>query len=229
MQQVMTGFRETGYRLLAMALLATCSGMAIADDANQGRELIRNFVNDVQSMSARFEQQLIDANDEIVDESSGLLEIQRPGRFRWTYQEPYEQLLLADGLNVWSYDIDLEQITVKPQAEVLGSTPALLLGGSGNVLEEFDYVSSFTDRGTVWVVLRPDSDENGFTRIELGFSDGQLSRMIFADNLQQSTLIALFDVVTGVDFEPSRFTLVPPVDVDVIGSPLTADIVETGL
>lgn len=229
MQQIMTGFRETGYRLLAMALLATCSGMAIADDANQGRELIRNFVNDVQSMSARFEQQLIDANDEIVDESSGLLEIQRPGRFRWTYQEPYEQLLLADGLNVWSYDIDLEQITVKPQAEVLGSTPALLLGGSGNVLEEFDYVSSFTDRGTVWVVLRPDSDENGFTRIELGFSDGQLSRMIFADNLQQSTLIALFDVVTGVDFEPSRFTLVPPVDVDVIGSPLTADTVETGL
>ena len=180
-------------------------------------------------MTARFEQQLIDANDEVVDESSGMLEIQRPGRFRWTYTEPYEQLLLADGLNVWSYDIDLEQITVKPQAEVLGSTPALLLGGSKDVLEEFEYVTSFTDRSTVWVVLRPDSDEHGFTRVELGFNDGQLSRMIFADNLEQSTLIALFDVATGVDIDPSRFVLMPPAGVDLIGSPVTADSVETGL
>lgn len=212
------------FNLKTLLLLVVVGASPIsAQDDEHGRQLINSFVSDVQSLTARFEQQLIDANDEVVDESSGTLEIQRPGRFRWTYSQPYEQLLLADGLNVWSYDIDLEQITVKPQAEVLGSTPALLLGGSKDVLDEFAYVGSFTDRGTDWVILKPDSDEHGFTRVELGFTDGQLSRMIFADNLEQSTLIALFDVVTGVDIDAARFVFTPPVDVDLVGKPVVAE------
>jgi outer membrane lipoprotein carrier protein len=118
--------------------------------------------------------------------------------------------------------VELEQVTVKPQAEVLGSTPALLLGGAINVLDEFDYVGSFTENSTVWVRLAPRSVENGFTRVELGFTDGNLSRMVFSDNLQQSTLIALFDAEFGVAIDASRFVLSLPSYVDVIGVPVVA-------
>jgi outer membrane lipoprotein carrier protein len=193
-----------------------------AQQDTDGRQLVDDFINNVRTMSGRFEQQLVDADGNVVDESSGTIEIRKPGRFRWTYLEPYEQILVADGLNIWSYDVDLEQVTVKAQADVLASTPALLLGGSQQVLEDFEYIGSFTDRDTVWVRLRPKSIENGFTSIELGFNDGQLGRMTFSDNLGQTTLIALFDLSLNEDIDDSRFVFSPPAGVDVVGHPLNS-------
>ena len=195
--------------------------------ADNGEKLVRSFVEDVQSMSARFEQSLVDADDNIVEESSGTLEILRPGRFRWSYEEPYEQLLIADGLNVWSYDADLAQVTVQAQQEVLGSTPALLLGGGGDVMADFEIVDNFEDRGTVWVRLKPLQEDSGFSTLDLGFTDGTLSRMIFLDALGQSTVIALFDIKVNETIADDRFAFVPPDDADLVGTPLlqeTADL-----
>lgn len=186
-----------------------------------GQRLLDDFINNVQTMSGRFEQQLVDADDIVIDKSSGTIEIQKPGRFRWTYLEPYEQILVADGLNIWSYDVDLEQVTVKAQAKVLASTPALLLGGSQDVLDDFEYVGSFVERDIVWVRLRPKTTDNGFTNVELGFKDGKLSRMIFGDNLGQTTLIALFDLSLNEGIDEKRFSFTPPDGVDVVGQPLS--------
>lgn len=211
------------YKMISGLILVLLAGQAVVgQEKSAGQQLINDFVNDVQTISGRFEQQLIDADDIVVDKSSGTIEIQKPGRFRWTYLEPYEQILVADGLNIWSYDVDLEQVTVKAQAEVLASTPALLLGGSQNVLDDFEYAGSFSERHIVWVRLRPKTTENGFTKVELGFDDGKLDRMIFSDNLGQTTLIALFDVTLNEAIDEHRFRFLPPEDVDVVGQPLSA-------
>lgn len=191
---------------------------AYPDD--KAKALLERFVNNIQTLQGRFEQSLIDADQQLVEESSGTLEIQRPGKFRWVYTEPYEQVLVADGSNVWSYDVDLAQVTVKPQAEVLSNTPAALLGGSPDALEQFDYIGSFIDRGTVWVTLRPKDRDNGFAKVELGFNDGKLSRMLFSDNLEQTTLIALFDVSLNLEIDADHFEFNPPDDVDIVGTPL---------
>lgn len=213
--------------LLALAGLALISPILAAepsmDNELEGRALVENFVRNIRTLQGRFEQSLVGADDQIVETSSGTLEIQRPGQFRWSYIEPYEQLLVADGLNVWSYDIDLAQVTVKPQAEVLSNTPALLLGGSADALEHFDYVDSFSDRGTVWIRLRPKNTDNGFNKVELGFNDGELTRMMFFDNLEQTTLIALFDVSLNEDIDAQRFRFDPPEDVDIVGTPARID------
>lgn len=192
-----------------------------AQGESEGQRLIDDFINNVHTMSGRFEQQLVDADDIVIDKSSGTIEFQKPGRFRWTYLEPYEQILVADGLNIWSYDVDLEQVTVKAQAKVLASTPALLLGGSQNVLDDFEYIGSFVERDIVWVRLRPKTTDNGFTKVELGFKDGKLSRMIFGDNLGQTTLIALFDLSLNESIDAQRFSFTPPDGVDVVGQPLS--------
>lgn len=191
-----------------------------AAEEDAGLALVRQFVDEVKTMSARFEQTLVDANDEVIETSSGTMQIRRPGRFRWTYEEPYRQILVADGRNVWNYDADLAQVTVKPQDEALGHTPALLLGGDEDVLEDFELVDSYTDRGTRWVRLKPRDTESGFTRVELGFDDGVLRRMIFRDSLEQSTLVALHDVEINEPIPDERFTFSPPPDADVVGTPL---------
>ncbi len=211
---------------ISLAAFGLCfAQFAVAADSieTEGEVLLERFLNDVSTLSARFEQSLVDDNDVVVDESAGTVEIARPGRFRWANTEPYEQLLVADGVNVWNYDADLMQVTVRPQQEILQSTPALLLGGSSNALADFEYTGSFSDRGTVWVRLRPKDSGSGFERVELGFTDGQLSRMIFSDNLQQETLIALFDVVLNSEIPADRFEFSPPPGVDLVGVPVVSD------
>ena len=207
--------------LIGIFLVIAVSGDSFAQLEADGQQLIDDFVNNVLTMSGRFEQQLVDADNNVVDKSSGTIEIQKPGRFRWAYLEPYEHILIADGLNVWSYDVDLEQVIVKAQADVLANTPALLLGGSQNVLDDFEYIGSFTERDTVWVRLRPKTTDNGFTSVELGFNNGKLGRMIFSDNLGQTTLIALFDLTLNESIDEHRFSFSPPDDVDVVGQPLS--------
>jgi outer membrane lipoprotein carrier protein len=131
--------------------------------------------------------------------------------------------LVADGLNVWSYDVDLEQVTVKPQAEALANTPALLLGGAENALEQFDFGGTVKEEITTWVRLEPKDKNSGFNRVELGFINEQLSHMVFFDNLEQRTLVALHDVVVNEPIDRERFRFSVPDGVDVVGVPVTAE------
>ena len=169
---------------------------------------------------------LIDADGEVIERTTGTLEISRPGKFRWSYVEPYEQWLIADGLNIWSYDVDLAQVTVKPQAAALANTPALLLSGSADALDQFDYEGSYDETVTTWVKLAPRNTDSGFLRMELGFIDDTLNRMVFFDNLEQTTLVEFRDVAVNGQIDPARFEFLVPDDVDVVGMPAVADIPE---
>ncbi len=206
--------------IIAAGLLAfPLTGAGGAPGPEAGEDLVATFLNDVTTLSAQFEQRLIDEYGDIVEYSSGTLDIERPGRFRWAYFEPYEQRLVADGTDIWSYDVDLAQVTVKPQAEALANTPALLLGGSAAAMDEFEYDGSFEAEGLTWVRMRPRNPESDFKRVDLAFRDGDIARMAFLDNLEQTTLVSLFEVVTNHDIEPSTFTFVVPEGVDVVGTP----------
>ena len=209
----------------AVALLTgaghCASAQATVDE--QGEKLVNDFLTGVTTMQGRFEQSLIDAEGAVVEVSGGTLEIERPTRFRWTYSDPYEQWLVADGLNIWSYDVDLAQVTVKPQAKALSNTPALLLGGANDALEQFLFEGSFVASDTTWVRMRPVDNDSGFNRVELGFFDGELSRMVFFDNLEQTTSVTFYDVVVNEPIDSGHFEFVVPDDADLVGVPLLAD------
>ena len=207
-------------------LFAASAAIADADDQDAGKRLVNEFVDDVVTFQSQFEQALIDAEGQVVENTTGTLEIQRPGQFRWSYIEPYEQWLVADGVNIWSYDLDLAQVTVKPQAEALANTPALLLSGADGALEQFNYEGSYIEKETTWVQLTPKNTESGFMRVELGFRQDTLRRMVFFDNLQQTTLVDLTEVVVNEPIDPSRFEFLVPADVDVVGVPAAADTLD---
>lgn len=201
----------------------------IADETAEydaGRALVDEFISDVKTLESRFEQSLMDAQGDIVEVSSGTLEINRPDQFRWAYNEPFEQSLVADGLNIWSYDVDLAQVTVKPQVEALANTPALLLGGSASAMDEFIYDGSYEDGGLTWVRMHPVDTDSGFSRLELAFSDRTLARMLFFDNLEQTTLVSLNNVVVNEAIDPGIFDFKAPAGVDVVGTPATAELLD---
>lgn len=200
---------------------AVFAGPVAATDS--GEMLVRDFMTDVITLEARFEQALVDAEGEVVERATGALEIERPGKFRWSYMEPYEQLLVADGRNVWSYDPDLMQVTVKPQDDALDNTPAMLLGGGDNALSQFHFDGSSVEDLTTWVRMIPVDTSSGFERMELGFEAGTLARMVFFDNLEQTTFVALHDVRTNEPIDAERFVFEVPEGADIVGTPVAAD------
>ena len=205
--------------LLLLFALLTNNAFADAEADVLGEKLVHEFLTNIETLEGRFDQSLIDADGEIVETNSGTLEIQRPTRFRWSYTEPYEQWLIADGVNIWSYDLDLEQVTVKAQAEALANTPALLLGGSDDALQQFDFGGTTVETVTTWVRLDPKNKDSGFNRVELGFIDNELRRMVFFDNLEQTTLVALHDVTVNEAIDSKRFEFTVPDGVDLVGTP----------
>lgn len=204
--------------LCGLGIVAAASAAKL--EAGHGRELVDAFVRDLATLSARFEQRLVDPSGELLEVSSGTLDIKRPGQFRWVYDEPYEQRLVADGQNIWNYDVDLAQVTVKPQAEALANTPALLLGGSDAALAEFEYVDGYEHAGLNWIRMRPLDTSSGFRQVELAFSAGVLTRMVFLDNLDQTTIVSLSDVVIDAPIDASLFDFSVPSGVDVVGTPI---------
>jgi len=217
----------TKFTIVLLAVLAISlpgeAALAQARTDDVGEKLVNDFVTDVITLQGRFEQSLIDAGGAVIERSSGTLEIERPGRFHWAYSEPYEQRLVADGLNIWSYDVDLAQVTVKPQAKALANTPALLLGGSEDALSQFTFDGSMVEKGTTWVRMIPVDTKSGFERMELGFMNGQLTRMVFFDNLDQTTLVALYDVTTNEPIDSERFEFQVPDDADLVGTPVMVE------
>jgi len=208
--------------ILALCVVAAQNALAQASVDEIGEKLVNDFLTDVITMQGRFEQSLIDAEGAVSEVSTGTLEIERPRRFRWIYSDPYEQWLVADGLNIWSYDVDLEQVTVKPQAKALSNTPALLLGGAKDALEQFRFEGSRAEGDAIWVRMHPIDEGSGFNRVELGFLNGELYRMVFFDNLEQTTLVALYDVLINEPVDADHFDFIVPADADLVGVPLAA-------
>src|SRR5690606_22658350 len=108
--------------LAAAALHASAHASAL--------EQFRGFLAGTQSARAAFEQKVYDKSGRLVQEAAGSFVFQRPGRFRWVYDKPADQLIVGDGERVWIYDRELNQVTVRGLSSALGSTPAALLAGS---------------------------------------------------------------------------------------------------
>lgn len=185
-----------------------------------GDELARltTFFAEKGSMRADFVQTVQGAAFAQPEESRGTLLLQRPGKFRWDYTQPYKQQIVGDGQRVWIYDVDLEQVIVKPMDKALGDTPAMLLSGGANVSERFEIsVLTGRDDSLQWVKLIPKQEDTGFKEIRLGFGPKHLLGMELVDGFDQTTRLIFLNVKTGESLPKDSFRFVPPEGVDVVG------------
>jgi outer membrane lipoprotein carrier protein len=181
-------------------------------------ERLRDFLGSTVSLSADFVQTRTGEGDAETQQASGRLRLQRPGLFRWDYVTPYEQLILADGERLWIYDPDLEQATVRPQAEALGNSPARLLSGGLDLDANFAVIeTNRRDGGLDWVELRPRDGEEEFSEVHLGFSAQGLASMVMIDNLGFTTSINFNNISKNTQIDSDVFSFTPPPGVDVLG------------
>lgn len=180
-------------------------------------ESLQRFFAQVDRYTARFEQVVLDELGEPIQESRGQLWIERPNKFRWNYQTPYEQQIVSDGERLWVYDKDLRQVTVRPLEGGLLNTPAALLAGQGGLEEQFDVENLGTEKGLARVELTPKAKDSGFESVRIGFENGRLRRLEIRDSLGQTTRYVLSDAVENAQISRSVFAFEPPPGVDIVG------------
>jgi outer membrane lipoprotein carrier protein len=197
--------------LLGALLLVSLSASAASIDR------FKAFVRTTQSASAQFEQKVHDRSGRLVQETKGRFLFQRPGRFRWVYDKPVDQLIVGDGERVWIHDRDLNQVTVRRISKALGSTPAALLAGSSDVEQAFELSDAGVRDGLEWLEARPRDREAGFERVRMGFSATGLEAMELADHFGQTTVLRFSGLVKNPRVDPAEFRFEPPKGADVLG------------
>jgi len=197
------------------ALLAASTALAQGSDAVAR---VDAYLASVRTLTANFSQVVRSRDGDIVDRASGTLSLSRPDRFRWDYQKPYVQTIVADGRNLWLYDSDLEQVTVRPLEQGLGSTPAMLLSGSGKVGDAFVSAGVQLQGDWTWCRLRPKQEGSDFEQVSLALDKrGELAAMELRDKLGQSTVIEFGALRRNPPLDAALFKFQPPPGADVIG------------
>ncbi len=195
--------------LLAGALIAmpACAGSI---------EKLHAFIDQTRSAKADFTQEVTDANGNVQQGASGTMQFQRPGKFRWTYAKPYEQVIVGDGVKLWIYDKELNQVTRRNLDKALGSSPAALLAGADDV-DKYFALSAIGMKGKLdWLEVRPYDDGSLFEKVRMGFRGNALEVMELHDHFGQKTTIKFSNLQRNPKTSPDLYTFTVPKGADLV-------------
>lgn len=199
-------------KIIITGLLIASQG-CLAD----GVASLHDFFKNTDAMRAKFSQVVTDTKGQKIQEVQGSMQLKRPNKFRWDYAKPYEQQIISDGKQVFLYDTDLEQVTIRELSKALGSSPAALLAGGDAVEKSFTIKNAARKDGLTWVLALPKDKDSGFERVLLGFKDDKLYKMELHDSFNHITLITFDAIERNPVLQDSNFLFIPPKGVDIVG------------
>ena len=201
-------FKKTSLALIATLCLA--SGSAWADSIAD----LKTWLQGTRTLKADFAQSA--AGGIGGGKSQGTMAISRPGKFRWSINKPYVQLMVGDGSRIWLYDPELKQVIVRKSERALGGTPAALLAGDNDAEQRFTFKADGEHAGAEWVIAEPKQNDTGFVRIRIGLAGNELKGMVLEDSFGQVTTLTFTNVVRNGDASASLFRFTPPAGADVL-------------
>jgi outer membrane lipoprotein carrier protein len=198
-----------------LGAVAVLAALSLARAASIDR--YREFLDGARTARAAFDQKVYDRSGKLVQESKGSFVLQRPGKFRWVYDKPADQVIVGDGSRVWIYDRQLNQVTVRKMEAALGSTPAALLAGGTDVEKAFILSDGGESDGLEWVIAKPRQQEAGFESVRMGFGKSGLQAMELKDQFGQTTMLRFSNLQRNPKVDPQSFRFDPPKGADVLG------------
>jgi outer membrane lipoprotein carrier protein len=202
--------------LVLASLMLTCSLNAMAA-TGPARARLDAFATNLHSLTGHFSQSLADVNGHTSQTSSGTLALEAPRQFRWDTAAPYKQTIVADGSRVWTYDPELEQVTVRVQSTEETHSPLTVLTDVKQLDRNFKVSEQGERDGLVWLRLTSTDKDPQFDHADLGFDANGLARMTFRDQLGTITDIRFSSWQRNASMPAGTFDFVPPKGADVIG------------
>ncbi|WP_419342460.1 outer membrane lipoprotein chaperone LolA [Achromobacter sp. PD1] len=200
-------------RLAAMAALSLAPAMVFAASA---QEQLRAFVATVTAATGSFSQYTVNNQGRTQPAQTGVFSFQRPGKFKWAVQKPYEQLVVSDGRQVFQFDPDLAQVTERKVDAAIGTSPAAILFGSGSLEQSFDVSALPSKDGIDWLRAKPRTADAGFSRVDIGMKDNLPVRVELLDSFGQTTRVDLSGIAANPQLPAKEFQFVAPKGVDVV-------------
>ena len=213
---LLAAFRRTRTASLPLLPVIFFLLLPISASAQNVIEQFRTFVQSTKSARADFSQVVTDNRGKAGPASTGTLQFERPGKFRWVYEKP-AQTIVGDGKKVWFYDQDLNQVSIRPLEAAFSSTPAALFAGRAEIDAAFTLVAGGDAEGMQWVIAEPKAKDAGIEKIRLGFQGADLRAMELADAFGNKTRITLSKFERNARVDAKQFTFVPPKGADVVG------------
>ncbi len=199
---------------LSLSILSF-SGLLNAAEIQQAQERLSKALKALDSIQVNFEQTVLNDNSEVIQQSTGNLSIQRPNKFNWTYKTPNEQQIIADGKEVWVYDVDLKQASVKSMDETLTNTPIMILMNSNLLESDFEINEIGQKKFLYWIELTPKNKDSQFERLYFGLEKDQIKAMDLRDTFGQSTQIVFKQHRYNAIHNPATFIFDATPDIDV--------------
>jgi len=207
-------------RLITALLLLTFSHNSVhAEKPLDSTEQLHSYLQHLDSYEANFQQHIVNNSRQLMDSISGRLLIKRPDRFRWEVATPYEQTIIADGKNIWSIDVDLEQVTVSDMESNLVNSPIMLLSSKDVKPGDFFSVEKINSETKMQMfLLKPLDNSANFEQVILGFEDSILQLIELYDSLGQITIIRMTNIRNNPILGNDAFIYKEIPDFDVIDS-----------
>jgi outer membrane lipoprotein carrier protein len=188
-----------------------------------GLDSLESFVKTVKTGRADFTQVVTpparDGQAVRPKTSTGTFEFSRPGQFRFVYKKPFEQSIVADGQTLWLHDVDLNQVTARKQAQVLGTTPAALIASAADLRAlqaEFTLVAAPDKDGLEWVTATPKTRDGQVQSVRIGFREGLLASLDILDSFGQNSRMSFQTFQANVPLDAASFQFKVPAGADVI-------------
>ena len=206
-------------RLFAVSLTLIISLSAAinshAGGAAEDIQQLRDLLQPITSLSARFQQQITDADGYELQNSEGLFQVSQPNNLRWVVEMPMPQQIIADGETLWIYDPDLEQVIIQPFNEDIAATPAILFSGD---LDQLDQAYFVTQLAEGHFELKPERGGSLFDSMIIRFDQAKPTSITLTDTLGQTTHISFSQLELNPPLSADQFVFQIPDGVDVVNN-----------
>ena len=203
-------------RIIHLRSLTLICGLVFSLAVPAADNALETFLDDLDSFSADFQQVLLDSSGEALESGSGVLRLRAPGMFYWLYKEPYMQKIISDGANLWVYEEDLEQVTIRAVSAAMEDTPALIFSGDHDLNERYVVEQLENDAEHALVQLTPRNPESHYRSLRLVFSGNEPAGMVLLDTLGQTLTLTFTNTLRNPELQDEYFSFTPTAEMEVI-------------
>ena len=201
-------------RFIFITLFSVCSAVQAGGEP-EDIQALRNLLKPITSLSAKFTQEVSDADGFLLQASEGLFQVSQTAKLRWIVEQPMQQQIISDGETLWVFDPDLDQVIVQPFNQDIAATPAILFSDD---LDQLDAAFFIREQAAGQFVLTPEQSGSLFNSMEIIFVDQQPVSISLTDNLEQVTTIAFTELVLNPNLAANLFVFEIPLGIDVINN-----------
>ena len=202
--------------VLSLGLFLAAS-IVFASESGPARSELEKFAGELERFQADFTQTVKSQDGSIQDQAQGQVWLQSPDKLRWVYSGDFPEIIVADGKNIWIYDVSLEQVTVKPQSDQATDSPLMVLADVSQLDKQFQVTELGEFEDMKLLELKSLDSESEFERILLGMAADGIRMMAMEDAFGQRTEIQFVNTLINPPAEPDLFLFTPPEGTDVVG------------